>query len=411
MQSAAEQREADARLQPFDSLAGVRMAVGGTIVSLAYIGMVLTGAYILTTQMGMTSMSVDFRVFWGAAKLALAGEPLAAHDLARLGAAHGTFPDAYFPWLYPPSLLLLITPLGALSFFAAFLVWTVLSYAAIAIAIRPFVASIRTVWVLCVFSPACLACMMNGQTSILWMAGLVGALAALRAERWILAGVLIGCLTLKPQLGLMIPFALLACGAWLTILAASVTTLILIVVPTLIYGVEYWSLLQAGLAEHSDRMLSSFSTIKFMVSPLYTFSFYGVPADYALTIQWGITAILPIVVVLIWRLKTVSFDIKAAVLVMAILLSAPYLWLYEAALMMALALFLVRGGVLDMRPAHLAMIFLLWIGCGLQAVNHFVGLVRPQLLGAAYIAPLLFWCLWLCAHKVFANQQPTPANG
>jgi hypothetical protein len=46
----------------------------------------------------------DFRVFWGAARLALGGDPVAAFDLARLAAAHGVTDGDWVPWLYAPGL-------------------------------------------------------------------------------------------------------------------------------------------------------------------------------------------------------------------------------------------------------------------------------------------------------------------
>ncbi len=406
LQSPAERHEADARLQPFAGRAGFLSAGLATIVSVAFISLVVAVSIILTAKPDVAAMSVDFRVFWGAAKLAVAGEPLAALDPVRLGASHATYPDAYLPWLYPPGFLLLVTPLGLLSFSTAFLVWTAAAYAAVTLAVRPFVAGIKPVWVLLALAPAYLPTMLLGQTSLFWMAGLLAALAALRAERWILAGVLIGCLTLKPQLGLMIPFALLGLGAWRTILAAVVTTMVLLGGPTLLYGLEYWSLLKAVFVEHGDRMLYSCQSVRLMISPLYALCFYGMGPQMALPIQWGIIALMMALVVWFWRSDRAGFDVKVAVLLIAILLSAPYLWYYEGALLAAIALFLLRGGVLTTRPGHLVLLFLLWMGCGMQAINFFYDAVHQGWLGAAYIPVLLFICLGLSLQKTLATPQP-----
>ncbi|NJS38723.1 MAG: DUF2029 domain-containing protein [Rhodobacteraceae bacterium] len=405
LQSPSDRQAADARLAPFNSRAGFMAAGLATVVSIAFISLVVSVSFILTTGAGVSAMSVDFRVFWGAARLAVAGEPLAALDPVRLGASHATYPDAYLPWLYPPGFLLLVTPLGFMSFATAFLVWTAAAYAAITLAVRPFVAEIRPVWVLLAVAPAYLPTMLLGQTSLFWMAGLLAALAALRAERWILAGVLIGCLTLKPQLGLMIPFALLGIGAWRTILAAVVTTIVLMAGPTLIYGLEYWSLLQALFVEHGDRMIYSCQSVRLMISPVNTLCFYGLASQSALPIQWGIMALMMALVLWVWRSDRAGFDVKVAVLLIAILLSAPYLWYYEGALMAAIALFLIRGGVLLTRPGHVVLLFLLWIGSGMQAVNFFYDALHQGWLGAAYIPPLLFICLGLCLLQTRATPQ------
>ena len=64
----------------------------------------------------------------------------------------------------------------------------------------------RWVWPAIAFPPVFL-CLMQGQTGLLAAALLGGGLLALR-PRPVLAGVLFGLLTVKPQLGLLLPFAL-----------------------------------------------------------------------------------------------------------------------------------------------------------------------------------------------------------
>lgn len=404
MQTVAQRLAADARLAPF---AGRSARLFATIVALClltFIGVVIAVSFILTSKPDTLAMSIDFRVFWAAGKLALAGEPLAVHDLARLSAAHATHPDAYMPWLYPPGYLVLVTPLGAMSFSVAFTLWTILSLVLIAWAVRPFVAGITPLWVLMVAAPAYFPTLLLGQNSLFWMAGLLAALAALRAERWVLAGIFIGCLTLKPQLGVMIPVALLAIGAWRTILAAIATTVVLAVVPTLIYGLEYWPLLQAGLIDHSANMVFSIGGLLLMISPLYTLTFIGLDPGLALNVQWGIAIAAAIAVFFLWRSDRVGFDAKAAGLLCAILLSAPYLWYYEGALLAAVALFILRSGLLAVRPLHLLVLAVMWIGGGIQALNVFAEVIDQRWLGAAVIPPLVLLSFALCLRQISAPK-------
>jgi arabinofuranan 3-O-arabinosyltransferase len=396
MQEREDRLAADARLLPFNSRAGFYAAGLTATVSLGFLALILAVAFILTAQPDILAMSVDFRVFWAAGKLAVAGDPLAVHDITKLSAAHATYVEAYMPWLYPPGYLVLVTPFGTLSFAMAFLVWTLLSLAITVWAVQPFVAGIRPLWVLMVLAPAYYPTLLLGQNSLFWMAGLLGALAALRDGRWALAGVFIGALTLKPQLGVMIPFALLAIGAWRTILAAILTTIALIVLPTLYYGLDYWPLLRTTLEEHSANMIFSVGQLKLMLSPLYFLTFVGLDPDLALNVQWVIAGAAAVAVFLLWRSDRVGFDAKAAGLLCAILLSAPYLWYYEGALLAVIALFLLRAGVLTFRPLHLLLLVPLWIGGGLQALNTFTEYVDQRWLGAAYISPLVLICLGLC---------------
>ncbi|NJS38720.1 MAG: hypothetical protein HC783_06580 [Rhodobacteraceae bacterium] len=72
--------------------------------------------------------------------------------------------------------------------------------------------------------------------------------------------------------------------------------------------------------------------------------------------------------------------------------------------MAAVALFLLRGGILTTRPAHLCLAGLLWTGAALQTLNLFVKVIDARLLGAALIPPLLFFCFALCLRQIIRPQ-------
>ena len=195
--------------------------------------------YELSVQ-GETALNFDFKVFWAAGRLAFLGEPLAAFDIDRLIEVHQAAEVGdWMPWSYPPTFLVAMQPLGALTFPQAWAVFSVVSIVALALAVRPFSGGILPVWFAFAMPPAILPSLYVGQTTALWVAGLLAALAAFRGRRYILAGFFIGLLTLKPQLGLLIPVALIACGAWRTIASAAVTTIVISALATLVVGIEY----------------------------------------------------------------------------------------------------------------------------------------------------------------------------
>ncbi len=410
MQSLSDIQAADARLRAF---AGKRVAQAvflGASLTVIAAALVHMTAFLTTSEDGTRALSMDFRVFWAAARLVLQGEPLATFDMARLAAEHNVDPQAWMPWLYPPGYLLLIAPLGAMSFAVAFLVSTMVSIGLMALAVRPFAAGSRTVWVAVVLAPAYIPALLVGQNSLIWLAGLVAALAALRAERWILAGVFIGCLTLKPQLGLMIPFALLAAGLWRTILAASLTAILLAILPTLLFGLEYWPLLAERLGEQSERLIGAISGLFLMVGPFYLFTLLGLSAESALWAQWSVTVVSAVFVFLLWRSRRIGFDAKAAGLLIAILLSAPYLWYYETAFMAVIGLFFLRAGVLGHSWQYLVMLVLLWCGAAAQAISIFLAYSDGRYLGAVIITPVLVASLALLLHHVLAAKRAAPAQ-
>lgn len=411
MQTSAAIETADARVR---ALVGKRLSqlvflsVGLTLVfALA----ILRNAFFETSEHGTRALAMDFRVFWAAARLALAGEPLAVFDLQRLGAEHAVQPDMWMPWLYPPGYLVLVMPLGALSFPWALAMQNLASVVLMALAVRPFVAGSRAVWVAMALAPAYLPTLLIGQNSLIWLAVLLAALAALRAGHWVLAGIFIGCLTLKPQLGLMIPFALLGAGLWRTIFAATLTALLLAALPTLAFGPDYWPLLGEKLSEHTARLLDALQWQRLMVGPIYLLALAGLPAKLALAVQWILSALLAGFLVLLWRSRLIGFDAKAAGLLIAILLTAPYLWYYEAAMLAAIGLFFVRAGILGASPVHRVLLVLLWSGTGFQAMSIFLRLGDGRLFGAGLVTPLLLISLALLLRHYHAARPAAGTTG
>jgi arabinofuranan 3-O-arabinosyltransferase len=411
MQDTRTRDAADAR---FAAVTGKRLwqavAFGAAVTLIFTLSMVAT-AFLTTSEAGVEAgtraLDMDFRTFWAAARLAFQGDPLAAFDMTRLSGEHGFYDDSWLPWVYPPGYLMLITPLGAFSFATSFFVSTLISVGMIAVAVRPFTAGNRAVWLAMALSPAYIAALVIGQNSLLWLACFLAALAALRDDRWILAGVLVGCLTLKPQLGVMIAVALLAAGLWRTILAASITAILLAALPTALVGLEYWPLFLDRLSEQGDRVLSGIGTTDLMVGSFYLMVRSGVAPETALIVQTGVAALCALAVAFVWRSGRVGFDAKAATLVTAIFLSAPYLWFYEAALMPVAGLFLFRAGILGRSAPQLALLLLFWLGAGPQAICVYLG-IESRFPWAVIYLPLMLLSLGLCLLHAARLHRLTP---
>jgi hypothetical protein len=406
MQDVAAIRAGDARLQAFAGNRTALVVAVGAGLTLFLVIVIVGVAFIVTAEEGVLTLDSDFRVFWATARLVLAGEPMAAFDAARLDAEYGEVTTDWMPWLYPPGYLFVVAPLGALPYATAFLAMTLLSIGVMALASRPFTGGVRPVWAAMTLAPAYLPALVIGQNSLIWLAVFLAALGALRSGRAVLAGVIIGCLTLKPQLGLMIPFALLAAGQWRTILAATATTLAVAALPTLVVGADYWSLLAGRLGEQAERMISLIGTLDLTVGPFYLASMLGLPTGAALAMQWAISGLAALSVLAFWRSARIGLDAKIALLMTAMLISAPYLWYYEAAMMPAIGLFLVRAGILTTRLPHLLLLVLLWIGAGLQSANVFLQVVPDRYLGGVIVTPVLciaFLLAWL--HLLGARRQ------
>jgi hypothetical protein len=169
------------------------------------------------------------------------GEPSRFYDVATYNDALAQMLGPGYAgqnWPNPPTALVVMAPFGLLNYFPALLAWAAVSFLAFSLAGRRDVGDLRTLTIVAV-SPAALLCVLSGQSSLLTTAALLAIFAQLD-KRPLLAGVLIGLLTVKPQLGILFPFMLIASGRWRVFVSAGVTALVLLAASVALGGIESW---------------------------------------------------------------------------------------------------------------------------------------------------------------------------
>jgi arabinofuranan 3-O-arabinosyltransferase len=359
------------------------------------------------TGAAASALRVDFAILWAAGKLAFVGQPLAAFDQQFLLGAASLAPEVRpdnLLWLYPASFQVLLMPFGALPFTAAFPAFVAVSAIAFALAVRPPASVVPGLWRLMLASPmAVVGGLTIGQTSLLWAAALVAGLWAIQGGRVAFAGLFIALLTMKPQLGLLIPVALIASRQWAVFGWATGFTLLLTGLATAVTGPEYWPLFLDALGNVTNRVADGTMFIDQMSS------FYGllraVGADHAtaLTAQLALTAILVAIIAWTWSRRHLGHDLKCATLSAAILLASPYAFQYEMVIELAAALFLIRDGF-GRRLAEKTWLLVLWLG------PVPVLLLPAQLSYALYMPPVLFITLGICLARMrLSPRNPGPS--
>jgi alpha-1,2-mannosyltransferase len=141
-------------------------------------------------------------------------------------------------WSYPPHLLFFIWPFGLLNYLPSYVVWCV---AGLALHVWAAVAGgvDRKYWLFLAVAPAVAVNVLTGQNGFLTAALLIGGLASLD-RRPIIAGILFGMLTIKPQLGLLLPVLLVLTGQWRVISSAVATTVLLVAATAIWFGPDIW---------------------------------------------------------------------------------------------------------------------------------------------------------------------------
>ena len=193
----------------------------------------------------------DFVVFWTSAVLTAQGQ---LFDLYNPVVFRALMADLFshempnYTWVHPPQMLFFILPFGQTSYLPALAAWSGLTLGA-------YLFATRKLSLLC--APSTLFNLNIGQTGFLMGAMYYAALRILERKP-IVAGVCIGFIAVKPHLGILIPVALLAARAWLTILSAALTIGTLVLMSGLIFDWEAWRLWLFQAIPHQADFLDQY---------------------------------------------------------------------------------------------------------------------------------------------------------
>jgi hypothetical protein len=286
----------------------------------------------------------DFAVWWAAGMQALHGNAAALYDLdefAKIQSALFGPGEAFYPnWpSYPPTFFLVLAPLALLPYRYAFITWDVVTLLG-SVGVVYLIVRRRAAIALALATPFTAWNFLAAQNGFL-TATLLGSSLLFLERRPVLAGIFIGCLTYKPQYGVLFPIALVASHQWRAIAGAAVTSALLAAASVGLFGAETWAALPHGFAVQSELSLGASSDSHWG----YLQTVYGLirslhgSAHLALLVQGLVTFGSAVAVWILWR-SWVSYEMKAAVLSAAALLATPYAFAYDTAAIVIPAAFL-----------------------------------------------------------------------
>lgn len=284
----------------------------------------------------------DFLVFQSAGSLALHGHALSAYsssaihaeEVARVGHQFKTL----FPWQYPPLFFFVAVLLACLPFAPAFALWVgtmVPLYGLVAALIARSRALFFAAW----GTPWAILATMNGQNGFL-TASIIGLVLLNLEARPLVAGLVLGLLSYKPQYAFLFPFALAFGGYWRAFAWACASTVCLTLLSCAVFGTDCLLAFAHGLGHATQDVLVAAGIGWNVLQSLYTLlRWIGVSATLAWFAQITLAIACVVFVAALWRSKS-PFALKAAGLIAVIPLVTPYAFIYDFPLLtMALAFF------------------------------------------------------------------------
>jgi hypothetical protein len=274
----------------------------------------------------------DFLNTWMGGRSAFSGGPATWFDsdvyMAAVQKVTGIPDLAPLYWSYPPHLLFLIWPFSLLGFLPSYIVWCV---AGLALYVWAAVAGgvDRKYWLFLAVAPAVAVNVFLGQNGFLTAALLIGGLANLD-RRPIIAGILFGILTIKPQFGLLLPVLLVLNGHWRVISSAVATTVLLVAATAMWFGPDIWLqyLHKVGPQQQDLLNVAGIMGWPIVASAFVNARLIGLPDNWAWLVQGGASAFaFGAVVWTFWRKRDPV--LSQALFVTATFLFSPWIMNYD----------------------------------------------------------------------------------
>ncbi len=309
----------------------------------------------------------------------------------------------YLP-LYPPQVSVFLAPLARLSYSEALLLWWAFSAGVYGVCCyRTWRACPHlrryggTVALLAVAFPAFFHLIAWGQTSAVALGCFTLAFFLLRDRGEFLAGLALGCLIFKPQLGLAAAVVFVSVGAWKTVLGATLSAAGQLAVGVLYYGPEPF--------QQWIRMLRNVPTLLPLLEPKL-YQTHSLRTFWSMLLPWpGLSFGLYIVsaglvlglTVACWkRSAEVPLPLRFSALLLASVLVAPHLTVYDLVILapafLLLADWIVGQAITPLTHRLGSLLYFVYM---LPLVGPFTRWTHVQLSVIAMSATVwLMWRIW-----------------
>lgn len=343
----------------------VQRTVAKAALPIAFLACAILSAALFYDYFQEAGFGIDFGVYW---------------RVANAPAQQAYLWGGNYPFPYAPTMLLWVAPLSVAPKDLAFLIFTIASMAALALACRAYLS--KTALALMFLSPAFARGVYSGQittalaAALLWSCGTKNRIAA---------GCAFGLIaSVKPQLVIMAPLLFVLNRDWRALVASGLALLSAVLLASFIFGFERWPEWLASMG-HFHSAVSTSNIINLGVTPAMWAERLGLsPPPFIVA---GSLAGAMIV----FRCRSMPPVGQAAAIVAGSLLAAPYGLSYDLTPVLPfLALAAVRGRILaplaliaEMNPLPLAIVTYELLRHGFSSIeNH----VRTSF-GSVWLAP------------------------
>lgn len=286
--------------------------------------------FILPVALGHGGGAHDFIVFYTASSMIMNGEALSVYDHHVFSAKQNEILEntTGLPWLYPPTYFFMTAPLALIDIVSSRLLFFGMGFILFVYASRKWIRWPFGWFMVAGFGPV----LMNfciGQNGLYTAAFILLALYNLKSRAW-LAGFFISLLLIKPQLGVLIPFALLAGREYKAFSWATFFTGIFLLLSVFFFGFASWKEFVFSGEVIINQIENNNFPFDLMASMLASAIQLGFGFKQAMLMHVIYAVPFLVVTFVVWR-RTDDMLLRGASLGLATVVCSPYILEYDLA--------------------------------------------------------------------------------
>jgi len=274
----------------------------------------------------------DFLGYWTASKIILAGNPSDVYDHIKLFSMEESISGIRYlvPVNYPPTYFLMVAPLSLFPYLPSLAIWLVSTLLLFLYVIWRIAPHSATIWLALAFAGT-FQNIIHGNNGFL--SGAILGAGLLSMERFsFIGGVILGFLTYKPHLAILIPVMLIAGRYWRALAGMITTTLSLILISSFVFGQETWFLFINNIP-YALKILETSALPLFQMPTVFAAALLIGTDPLIAKILHGATAFAALVVTVWFWFKKSPLFLRASALILGILLFTPHACTHDLAIL------------------------------------------------------------------------------
>jgi alpha-1,2-mannosyltransferase len=388
-----------------------RLTIYPRIIVAMYI--ILGGALIVApafrgpggTDLYNRPLGADFSHYWVASSLALTGQATIVYDPPKFIAAEEAKFKVEFPipWFYPPTFLVVLLPLALLPYIPSLIAWLALTLSGYLVILRRIAPHPATIWLALAF-PGTFQNFFHGQNGFL-SAALIGGGLLLLDQFPLAGGFLLGLVSYKPHLTVLIPLALIAGKRWQALISLLIAASVMVLSSFVLFGKDVWLAFLNNLSLPMKLLENGSLPINKMVTIFSALLEFGAGLHLALFIQVCVMLAVALAIFLVWH-QNRPLSSRASVLVIGILLFTPYLFAYDLTLLaLPLAWLGWEGYTKGWIHGERVLLFLGWI---MPFITPILALINFQIAPLILVAIMILVVKGSTIRASFASEAAKP---